>query len=424
MATGSGLSSSVGFATETTYGTPVAVTRFFEFDSESLQVKKTPIIGTGLRGGAYLPAASRRASGTRTVDGDVNMDVPSNGFGLLLFHMLGTPTSMTPTSVGGGLYQQVHTLGTLNGRSFTTQVVRAATDGDLTTAAYTYPGCKITEWEFSVQMSQQLKLKLAVAARDEATPSNSFAATTLSAGSTAGAVSITTVGSVPSNAYISLDTGAAAAEIVKTGTVTGSGPYTVPLVAGFLPTQAHSTGAVVSSGTGVNYGAVTAFQTPTYSATRTLFNFVQGSLVAGGTTTSSSGVLSNSGGVVVGNVHSFTLTGTTPMKVDRFGLGGAVVSEPIENGWRAYTCEAEIELNNRLLYDAYVSEAQLDMQLTFVTPAGATLRFVIPATYQEDGVNPVVGGPDVITVKPKFTIYDDGTNGALQIIYTSTDATV
>lgn len=422
MATGSGLSSSIGFATETTYGTPVAATRFFEFDSESLQMKKTPIIGTGLRGGAYLPAASRRASGTRTVDGDINMDVPSNGFGLLLFHMLGTPTGMTPTSLGGGLYQQIHTLGTLNGRSFTTQVVRAATDGDLTTAAYTYPGCKITEWEFSCAQGAQLKLKTTIAARDEATTSNSFTSTTLSASVAIGATSISTVGSVPPNAYISLDTGAAISEIVKTGTVTGSGPYTVQLTT--VPTQAHASGAVVSSGTGINYGAVTAFQTPTYSATRTLFNFVQGSLVAGGTTTNTSGLWANSGGVVVGNVHSVTVSGTTPMKTDRFGLGTAVVSEPIENGWRSYSVEAEIELNSRLYYDAYVSEAQLDMQLTFVTPAGATLKFVIPATYQEDGVNPVVGGPDVITVKPKFTIYDDGTNGALQVIYVSTDAAV
>jgi hypothetical protein len=421
MATGSGLSSSVGFATESSYGVPVAVNRFFEFDSESVQSKKTPIFGTGLRGGAYTASASRRSAGTRTVDGDINMDVPSNGFGILLYHMFGTPT-VTPTSVGGGLYQQVHTLGTLNGRSFTTQIVRAATDGDLTTAAYTYPGCKITEWELSVAQGAQLKLKMTISARDEATPSNSFANTTLSAAVTVGATSISTVGSVPANSYISLDTGAAVAEVVKTTTVTGSGPYTVTLASGFLPTQAHASGAVVSSATATNYGAVTAFQTPTYSSTRTLFTFVQGSLVAGGTTTQTGGVWSNSGGTVVGNVHSFTLTGTTPMKTDRFGLGTQLVSEPIENGWRTYTGEAEIELNSRMFYDAYMAEQQLDMQLTFVTPQGATLKLVVPAAFQDDGVNPVVGGPDVITTKPKFSFLDDGTNGVIQAIYTSTDA--
>lgn len=420
MATGSGLSSSVGIATESTYGTPVAASRFFEFDSESLQVKQTPIFGTGLRGGAYLPAASRRSQGTSVADGDITMDVPSNGFGILLFHLLGTPSSMTPTSVGGGLYQQIHTLGTLNGRSFTTQVVRAATDGDLTTAAYTYTGCKVTAWEFSCAQGAQLKLKTTITARDEATPSNSFTNTTVTGSVAIGAASITVAAAgVPSNSYITLDAGSAFAEVVKTGTVSGT---TVPLVT--VPTQAHATGAVVSSATGVNYGAVTALQTPTYSATRTLFTFVQGQLVAGGTTTNTAGLWANSGGTAIGNVHSVTITGTTPMKVDRFGLGTQLISEPIENGWRSYTAEAEIELNNRLLYDAYRAQAQLDMQLKFVTPAGATLTFVIPATYQEDGVNPVVGGPDVIMIKPKFTIYDDGTNGALQVIYVSTDATV
>lgn len=424
MATGSGLAASVGFATETTYGTPVAVNRFFEFDSESVQVKKTPIFGTGLRGGAYLPSATRRSSGTRTVDGDITMDVTSNGFGVLLFHMLGTSTAMTPTSVGGGLYQQVHAPGSLNGRSFTLQVVRPATDGDLTTAAYTYTGCKITAWELSAATSAPLKVKTTIAARDEATTSNSFTNTTLAASVSVGAASISTVGSVPANSYILLDTGGTAAEVVKTSTVTGSGPYTVNLTAGFRPTQAHATGAVVGSATGINYGAVTAFQAPSYSATRTLFTFVQGVLVAGGSTTNTSGILANSGGTVVGNVHSFSLTGSTPMKTDRYGMGGPLVSEPIENGWRAYTMDADVEYNSRMLYDAYVAEAPLDMQLTFTTPAGAVLQLIIPTAYQEDGINPTVGGPDVMTTKPKFTLYDDGVNGPLQVLYTSTDSTV
>jgi hypothetical protein len=422
MATGSGLSSSVGFAAETTYGVPVAATRFFEFDSESLQIKKTPIQGTGLRGGAYLAAASRRSTGTRTADGDVTMDVPSNGLGLLLSHMLGS--TATATSIGGGLYQQVHGVGTLNGRSLTTQIVRAATDGDLTSAAFTYPGCKVTGWEFSVASSAELKLKLTLDARDEATASNSFASTTLSAAVTTGATSISTVAAVPAGAYIMLDTNALTAEPVRVTTVTGSGPYVATLAAGFTPLQAHGIGAVVSSATQVNYGAATALQAPTYSATRTLFNFVQGNLVAGGTTTVTGGVWSNAGGVVIGNVTGFTLTGANSLDTSRFGMGTAVKSEPIENGWRGYSCTADMNYNNRLLYDAYIAEAPVVLQLTFATPAGAILKFVIPAAYQDDGVNPVVGGPTVISIKPKWTILDDGVNGALQVVYTSTDATV
>lgn len=423
MATGSGLSSSVGFASESTFGVPVAVTRFFEFDSESLSGKNTPIMGVGLRGGAFLPAASRRSSGTFTASGDVTMDTPSSGLGLFLQHMLGSFTA-APTSLGGGLFQQVHTLGSLNAHSFTTQVVRSDTSGDLTTAAYTYPGCKVTAWDFSVATSAELKLKLTIDARDEATASNTFTPTTLSASVAVGAATISTVASVPAGAYIMLDTGAQTAEAVRVTTVTGSGPYTATLAAGYLPTQAHAAGAVVGPASGVNYGAMTALQTPSYPASRNLFNFVEGVLVAGGTTTNTAGVWSNTGGRVVGNVHSFTLTGTNAMDVARYGLGQRLKSEPIENGWRAYTATADVEQNDRLLYDAYIAQAPLDLQVTFQTPAGAKLQFVIPAAYQDDGVNPTVGGPGIITVKPKWTLTDDQVNGALQIIYTSTDATV
>lgn len=423
MATGAGISASFGIATETTVGTPVPVTRFFEFDSESIQMKKHTVQGTGQRQGTYIAQAARRAVVSREYNGDVTLDVPSNGLGVLLQHMLGSFTA-TATSLGGGKYQQVHNVGSLNGKSFTTQIVRPDTSGDLTQAAFTYTGCKISDWEFSVATSAQVKLKVGIDALDEALPSNNFATTTLAAAVTAGATSISTVGSVPAGAYLSLDTGALTAEVVRATTVTGSGPYTVTLATGFTPLQAHSSGAVVSSATGVNYGAATAFQTASYVATSTLFNYSQGLLVAGGTTTQTGGVWSNSGGVVIGNVRSFSISGKNSLKADRYSLGTQIRSEQIENGWREYTAEAEIDYNNRAWYDAYVSDMPIDMQLTFTTPAGAVLKFVIPATYQDDGVNPTVGGPDIITVKPKFTLLDDGVNGPFQVIYTSTDSAV
>jgi hypothetical protein len=51
----------------------------------------------------------------------------------------------------------------------------------LTQEAFTYPGCKVTDWEVSVAQNAQVKLKLTIDALDEATPSNGFAATTLAA---------------------------------------------------------------------------------------------------------------------------------------------------------------------------------------------------------------------------------------------------
>ena len=47
MAVGSGLSATFGIATETVPLTPVAVTRFAEFDSETMALKKGMVQGAG-----------------------------------------------------------------------------------------------------------------------------------------------------------------------------------------------------------------------------------------------------------------------------------------------------------------------------------------------------------------------------------------
>jgi hypothetical protein len=44
--------------------------------------------------------------------------------------------------------------------------------------------------------------------------------------------------------------------------------------------------------------------------------------------------------------------------------------------------------------------------------------------FQEDGSGPQVAGPDIIIQKFKTTLLDDGVNGSLQVVYTSTDAAV
>jgi len=92
---------------------------------------------------------------------NLSFDVMTNGFGLVLQHMLGS-FAATATTIGGGLYQQIHNVGSLQGKSFTTQVLRPDTTGVLGPQAFTYPGCKVTGWELTAQQQQQLKLKLTI----------------------------------------------------------------------------------------------------------------------------------------------------------------------------------------------------------------------------------------------------------------------
>jgi hypothetical protein len=377
--------------------------------------------GDGLRQGGIVRRAQRRFDVAREVAGDLQFSPTTNGFGLWLQHMLGS-FSAAPVSIGNGLYRQVHNPGSLQGKAFTTQIVRPDESGDLSQAAYTYPGCKITEWELSVAQGAEAKLKLTVDALDEATPSNTFAATTLAAVAAAAATSISTAVALPAGAYVVVDTGMSA-EVVRTvGAATGSGPFVSTLVAPLQ--EAHASGVAVSSATGVNYGAATALQTATYNANTGLFLFNQGRLVTGGTVTQTAGVWTNSGGTTAAFVRGVTITGKNALKTDRWGLGSAIRGEQLENGFRDYTASVEVEFTSRAYYDAYVAGVPMDLQLSFTTPGGAVLSFYAPVGFQEDGGNASVSGPDLLEQKLSLTLLDDGVNGALQAVYTSTDSTI
>lgn len=422
MAIGNGLSASFGIATETTPGTPVVVTRFAEFDSETMGMKRHTVQGVGLRGGGLVKRAQRRQIVAREAGGDVSFDAMTAGLGLFLQHMLGSNPG-APTSLGGGLYQQIHNVGSLQGLAFTTQIVKPDTTGVLSQQAFTYPGCKIADWDLSVAQHAQLKLKLTIDALDEATPSNTFAPTTLSAATTAAAASFTAAASIPAGSYVVVDTGLNA-EVVQTGTPTGTGPYTIPVTTPGGLSKAHATGVYVGSATQVNYGTAAGLQAPSYTAGLSLFDFSEGKLVAGGTTAVTSGVWTNTGGQTVANVRTASLKGKNSFKADRWGLGNKVRSEQLENNFRDYTADLEVEYNGRSFYDAFAADIPICLQLTFTAPNGAKLQVYTPVGFQEDGSGPQVGGPDILIQKLKMTLLDDGVNGALQFVLTSTDTTV
>ena len=419
MALGAGLSATFGMATETTVGTPVAVTRFFEFDSETMGLKRHSAQGAGLRGGSLVRRGQRRIYVSREAQGGVNFDVTTAGFGLVLQHMLGSFTT-TPVSLGGGLYRQVHNIGALAGKTFTSQIVKPDTTGVLAPEAFTYPGCKVTGWEIAVQQASQVKLKLTLDALDEATPSNAFASTTLSAAVAVAATSFTSVASIPAGSWVVVDVGLLA-EVVQTGTPTGAGPYTIPVTSTGGFGLAHASGVAVGSATGSNYGTAAALATASYTAGTSMFAFQQGKLVAGGTTSSVAGVWTNTGGQTVANVRTATVKGSNPLKVDRWALGSAVRSEQLDNNWRDYSAAIDVEYNGRAFYDAFAADLAICLVLTFTTPAGAVLQIFAPVGFQEDGSSPQVTGPDILMQKLSMTILDDGTNGALQVVYTSTD---
>ncbi len=167
MTTGSGLDAQIGFAAESTWGTAVTTTRFVEFNSESLEKVPTFLEPTGLRSGTKYKRVSRIRVSRSTIAGDVELDVATKGMGLLFKHALASTVS-TPTLVSGTAYKQVHTPGDFRSLGLTAQVGRPEPSTGVV-KPFTFAGCKISGWEFSLTDGDTPKLKLTFDGRSEST---------------------------------------------------------------------------------------------------------------------------------------------------------------------------------------------------------------------------------------------------------------
>lgn len=150
MSIGSGLSASLGVAAETTYGTYVAPSRFYEFNSETLAKVKNTVQGGGLAAGRFARLGSRRVLTTEGATGGWAMEVANQKMGLLLAHALGSsaaPVQQASTTA----YLQTHALGDNFGKSLSIQ--KGVPDLGGTVRPYTVKGAKITAIEFACEVS-------------------------------------------------------------------------------------------------------------------------------------------------------------------------------------------------------------------------------------------------------------------------------
>ncbi len=169
MAVAVGQQTVVGFAAESTWGTPVTVTRFLDILSESLELSPETIQSEGLRGGTRnARTGSRRSRSTRSAGGDIEMEVPTRGFGLLLKMLLGSSVTSATQQGSTAAYLQTHTIGTQTSKSMTIQ--KQLRDGAGTEVeSFTYEGAKVVSGEFSVSVGELLKASLSIDAQDEIT---------------------------------------------------------------------------------------------------------------------------------------------------------------------------------------------------------------------------------------------------------------
>lgn len=153
MAIGSGLGAQIGIASEVTYGTFVAPTKFIEFTKESLVEKKTTATSSGIAAGRLMALSSRRVVTQREVSGSLELEVTNKGMGLLLQALMGTTVTPVQQAVTTA-YLQTHTLADTWGKSLTIQKGVPLTTGTVTDK--TLLGCKVTSAEFSCEVGGML----------------------------------------------------------------------------------------------------------------------------------------------------------------------------------------------------------------------------------------------------------------------------
>jgi hypothetical protein len=152
----SGFLGQLGYVDEVTYGTPVTVTKFAEFNSESLAVETGRVESPGIRASNRMLRSDRRIPYIMGASGSVEFDAMSKGFGWWLKHMLGAVGTSGPTE--STVYTHTGTVGDLTGDFFTLQVGVPQIGGGTITPK-TVTSCKIKSWELSCKAGEALKFK-------------------------------------------------------------------------------------------------------------------------------------------------------------------------------------------------------------------------------------------------------------------------
>jgi len=172
VAPGSGiLTQFYGPQAETTYGVAPTLTggHFYAVKGgESLASKKVTTQGQGLFSGKLHPMASRRVLAGWDAGGQIPLELPMRQLQQWLLPMFGSYGQAAATltqDAGTGAYKSVHAPGPLQGNSFVLQKGVPSVDGVV--EPFTYTGCKIIDWEISIEKHGIAQLMINVMARNE-----------------------------------------------------------------------------------------------------------------------------------------------------------------------------------------------------------------------------------------------------------------
>lgn len=152
--TNSGISSQLLMLPEATYGVAPDLTSAqpYEFNSETLELKKTVVQGKGLHAGGLYDRGARRVLTEYSVSGGITMDLPTRYLNQLLWCMFGSKGQSAATLAEDGTtgaYSATHAPGSLSGTSMCIQKGVPSVDGSAANP-FTYTGMKLADWTISV----------------------------------------------------------------------------------------------------------------------------------------------------------------------------------------------------------------------------------------------------------------------------------
>jgi hypothetical protein len=173
----SGLGSQAGGAKETTWGTAVTPTKFWEYESESLKLNQNYYDGGGLVAGRTFAPQSRGKKTTRAATGDLAMTLPYKGGGFFFDQMVAG--TITPVQQAASIaYLSTFNVGaSLPTKSATLQVNKPQTSGG--DIPFTYPGAVLVSAAFSLAVGGALMATFTWLCKDETTPTTTPAGASL-----------------------------------------------------------------------------------------------------------------------------------------------------------------------------------------------------------------------------------------------------
>ena len=153
----------VGIARETTFGTAVAPAARYEVTAENLKLDIERVESKAL-GKRYL---STWAPGQRNVEGDIELEIPSAGFGRWLRAATGAAPTTSANSPVSGTHTHVFSgesiIGASN-ESLTVEIQRTDVAG--TDHRFIYEGMSITEFELSAAVGEFAMAKFSMIGED------------------------------------------------------------------------------------------------------------------------------------------------------------------------------------------------------------------------------------------------------------------